>query len=108
MSSGGDSATHGAAATTSKNVAPVSRTVFNTSDSASAVIWAPVQNDQIAPSVDQRRIASSAELQAAETIPPVLVAATPGSVHRLRPAREFFSDARASDPDARSFAFATT
>jgi hypothetical protein len=38
ISRGIDSATHGALATTSKNVAPVSRTVFKTSDSGSAVI----------------------------------------------------------------------
>src|SRR5689334_18651860 len=38
---GGDSATQGSLATTSKNVAPVSRTVLSTSDSASADIPAP-------------------------------------------------------------------
>src|SRR6516164_1725008 len=41
MSRGGDSATHGSLAATSKNAAPVSRTVFNRSDSASAAIRSP-------------------------------------------------------------------
>ena len=111
MSRGGDSATHGAAATTSKKVAPVSRTAFSTSDKAS-VMWAPRKQRAKrasrvrgqAPPITPSRCAS----QAIETMPRVFVAPNPGSVHCPRPARDIFSDARTCDPDAWSFAFAGT
>ena len=47
ISGPGCSATHGALATTSKNAAPVSRTVLNTSDSASAGHWGPARRSSM-------------------------------------------------------------